>query len=100
MAGAVPRAFGVVPVDEATHVRTDWRSNDHRTAIVAERRHLLAPDLQNLALAAFQRPQAAALGTGEPVAHQIVRIVLVLADVVPQPAADLRPAGVEQLAPG
>src|SRR5437762_833295 len=48
VAGAVPGPLRVVPVDLASHVRTDGRDADERAGLVARDGHLLAVDLHDL----------------------------------------------------
>ena len=92
VARAVPGALGLVPVDDAAHMRADRRALHRRAALVAIHGELLAVHLDDLARSARHLSQRFAFGAGEPIANEVVRVVLVLLEVVPEPAADLLPA--------
>src|SRR5678815_5839766 len=63
------------------------------------RRHARAIEVEDFPHAAAERPRRLTLRAREAIADEVVRIILVLFDVVPQPAADLRTADVEELPP-
>ena len=84
MARAVPGALGLIPGDDAAHVRADRRAQRHGSALVAIGGDLRALALDHLPFATLDRAQRSALGAGEAIANQVVRIVGVFLDVVPQ----------------
>ena len=92
--GAVPRHVGspcaCTPATAASacRARCDRRPRAHRpsSTILPSPRRTPRSDV--------------ASGAGEAIADHVVRIVDVLLDVIPGAAADLRPARIEQIAPG
>ena len=63
-------------------------------------RDLRAVPFDDLALAALHGTKRLRFGSRKAVANQVVRIVDVLLEVVPEPAGEGLPAGIEQLGPG
>src|SRR5438309_6640816 len=99
VARAVPRALRLVPVDDASHVRADRRTNRRRPCFVAVHRDALSVQVENFSLASLDGTQRTTIAARKAIADDVVGVILVLADVVPQTSADLSPARVEELAP-
>src|SRR6187200_3068949 len=95
VARTIPCPLAVVPRHFATQVRARRRPQDGLSRVVAIRRDSRAVQFEDLPLTSLQRPQAATLGTREPIANEVIGIILVLSDVIPDAVADLRAAGVE-----
>src|SRR4051812_29900705 len=55
VAGAIPRALGVVPADDAFQVSADGRTECDLTLIIAIRGNFLPLEVEDLALALLQR---------------------------------------------
>src|SRR5207247_819438 len=100
MTRAIPRALRIVPGDGARHVRADRRSRDRRAASIAIQRDLLSIARHDAAGAARHFARGTSLRAREPIANHVVRIIFVLADVVPRGAAEnFFPSRIEELAP-
>src|SRR5438270_6693210 len=99
VAWTIPRPLRLVPVDDASHVRARGGHSCDGAARVAVHRQLLAVQMENLPRAAAHRTQRSPFGAGESIADEVIRIVLVLADVIPERAENLRAARLEQIGP-
>src|SRR5687767_15970648 len=91
--------LGRVPAHRASHVRADGGAKRDRASRVAIRCDLRAISFDDLSLTAFYRTKGFRLGAGKPIAKQVIRVVDVLLDVVPQAAGECLPTGIEQLGP-
>src|SRR3977135_4286296 len=78
VARAVPRAFGLIPVDEAAHVRADGGPSSRGAGFVAIDRHVLSVQFQDASRAAAHRPHRPSFGARHTIANQVIGIVLVL----------------------
>src|SRR5882672_10026758 len=99
MTRAIPRRLGRVPVDEAAHVRAVRRQLSHRALVVSIDGDFFAIELENLSVAARDGSRRLAFRAGKAIADPVVRIVRVLAEVVPQTLRDARAVDVEELRP-
>src|SRR5262245_18997348 len=99
MAGAVPCALGFVPIDGAPEVRAGGGAIRGGTGLVAIDGDGFAVDVHHASRSARHRALRQCLGAGESVADHVIRIVLVLADIVPRGAHDLLASRIEKLAP-
>src|ERR1051325_302231 len=99
MAGTVPRALSGVPANLAAKVGTRRGSHGHVATLIAVHRGTVPGQVENLSLTAFHGAQRTPFGAGKSIANQVVRVVLVFADVVPRGAADFLAADVEEVSP-
>src|SRR5204863_650589 len=95
VARTIPGAFGGIPGDQAAHVGADRGPPRRDAGFVSIDRQPLAVHVEPLSGTARHRAQRFALRAGDPIASEVVRVVLVLTQVVPQPAADLLAIDVE-----
>src|SRR5205823_11165240 len=100
MARAVPGRLGGVPHHEALHVGADSRYAGELALGVAIDGDLLAAGLDDLSFTTFHGARGFALGAGKPIPDEIVGIVHVLGDVIPETRRDPRAIDVEELVPG
>src|SRR5262245_3046365 len=98
VARAIPRTLDVVPPDEASHVRTRCGLQCEDTVLAPICRDILTVVVDDFPVTAPHASQRTALSTGKSIAHQVVRVVGVLFDVVPG-APDLLAIDVEQVGP-
>jgi len=77
VAWAVPRPLGVVPSHETAHMGAYGGASRDGAGLVAIDRHPLSLLIQDATRAARNGPHRRSLGTGHPVANQIVRVILV-----------------------
>ena len=100
VARAIPRLFGLIPIDDALEMRADRRAQTDLAIRIAMRGDFLAIQLQDFALAGLYAGEGVALRAAQPLAHHVVRVVGVLGEVTPSPAQDVLAMDVENLRPG
>src|SRR5690606_4207453 len=98
--GTVPRAFGCIPAHDASHVRADAGAARDDALLVTIDRELGAVLLDDGPLPTRHGPKRCSRCSGKPIANQVVGIVGVLGEVVPESLRERLAAGVEQIGPG
>src|SRR4051812_15401662 len=99
MAWAVPRAFCGVPTNKTAQMRANRRSRRDFARSISGHRGLRAVHRNDFALSALDRSDGAGLRAPEPIAHEIVRVILVLDDVIPGAISQPGAPDIKQLAP-
>src|SRR5204862_4478369 len=96
---AVPGALGLIPGYQTAHVGAHRRPLDRHARLVPVDRDAFSVQVEHAAGSTRHGPERLALRAGDAIADQVVRVVLVLTQVVPDAAANALAGRVEEIGP-